>query len=163
MKSTRSLRIAALIAALLLLFTLTVSCGSNAVETPETTAGGTSGDTTEATPPTSWDGATHLEDKTFGEGAKTVEVEVVADGYSVTFTVKTDEEFLGTALLALGLIDGEDGPYGLYIKSVNGMVADYSVDRTYWSISKSGDPLMTGIDSTPVENGAHYELTKTKG
>ena len=162
MKSKRTLRFAALIAALLLLLTVTVSCGDTA-ETPETTAGGTSGETTEASPPAIWENAKYLEDKTFGEGSKTVEVEVVADGYSVTFTVKTDEEFLGAALLAHALIAGEDGPYGLYIESVNGMVADYNVDQTYWSISKGGDPLMTGIDSTPVESGAHYELTKTKG
>ena len=43
------------------------------------------------------------------------------------------------------------------------MLADYDVDRTYWSITKNGEYLMTGADTTPVEDGASYALTKTKG
>ena len=37
-----------------------------------------------------WESATYTEDQTFGEGAKTVVVEVKAQERSVTFTVKTD-------------------------------------------------------------------------
>ncbi len=166
MRSVKALRVVALLLALLTLLTLSVACtGKDGGETeaPETTAPVATGDTTAPALPEIWNGATYKEDKTFGEGAKAVEVEVVADGHSVTFTVKTDEEFLGTALVAHGIVVGTEGPYGLYIESVNGMVADYDVDQTYWAISKGGEYLMTGVDSTPVENGAHYELTRTKG
>lgn len=169
MKSTKTVRILTLVLTLLLLLLLSVSCGSSGLggdtESPSTTAGApvSDGDTTEPTLPDRWKTATYTEDKTFGEGAKTVEVEVVADGYSVTFTVKTDEEYLGAALVAHGLIVGTEGPYGLYIDSVNGIVANYDEDQTYWAISKSGSYLMTGVDATEVENGAHYELTRTKG
>ena len=109
-----------------------------------------------------WASATHASDKTFGEGGKTVQVEVKAEEQSITFTIKTDAETLGEALKEHGLIAGEDGAYGLYIKTVNGIVADYNVDQTYWALSKNGEMLLTGADSTPIADGEHYELTKTK-
>ena len=171
MRSAKILRVVALLLSLLTLLTLSVACTETdsgdteapVTTTPEITGGDTSGDTNAPSLPAIWNSATHKEDKTFGEGARSIEVEVVADGHSVTFTVKTDEEFLGAALVAHGIVVGSEGPYGLYIESVNGMVADYDVDQTYWAISKGGDYLMTGVDSTPIENGAHYELTRTKG
>lgn len=72
------------------------------------------------------------------------------------FLVKTNEETVGDALYALGLIDGEEGSYGLYIKSVNGIVADYDVDATYWSFYIDGEYAMTGASSTPIEAGKTY-------
>ena len=110
----------------------------------------------------SWASATHASDKTFGNGGKTVQVEVKAEEQSVTFTIKTDAETLGDALKEHELITGEDGAYGLYIKTVNGIMADYNVDQTYWELTKNGERLMTGADSTPIADGEHYELTKTK-
>ena len=59
-----------------------------------------------------------------GTGATAITVEVQgADGKSVTFTVNTDEETVGAALLKLGVIAGEDSDYGLYVKTVNGQTA----------------------------------------
>ena len=170
MKSNSIIRFAALLlAALTLLFTVSACDGigksaetTTPVESPALSGDG-SEETGAATLPELWDGATHKENKTFGEGAKQFEIEIIADGFSVTFTVKSDAEFLGTALLSNGIITGEDGPYGLYITAVNGMTADYDKDKAYWAISKGGEYLMTGIDTTPIENGAHYELTYTKG
>ena len=49
---------------------------------------------------------------TIGEGAKSFTMEVVAkDGGKVTFTVKTDADTVGKALLDQGVIAGEDGSY----------------------------------------------------
>lgn len=109
-----------------------------------------------------WADATYVNDKTFGEGKTTIYVDVVADGKSVTFTLRTDAETLGAALIAENLIEGEDGQYGLYVKKVNGMTADYDVDGSYWSISKDGELLMTGVDGEKISDGAHYALTRTK-
>jgi hypothetical protein len=109
-----------------------------------------------------WEDATYRSDKEFGKGAKTVEVEVKVEEQSVTFTVHTDKEMLGDALLEHGLIEGDAGPYGLYVKKVNGMTADYDVNQHYWSFSKNGEGLMTGVDMEAVENGAHYEITYAK-
>ena len=56
------------------------------------------------------------------------------------------------------LIEGEEGPYGLYIKSVLGQVLDYETDGMYWSFYVGGEYAMTGVDLTPVTEGEHYML-----
>ena len=109
-----------------------------------------------------WADATYVNDKTFGEGKTTIYVDVVVDGKSVTFTLHTDAETLGAALVAEKLVEGEESQYGLYIKKVNGMTADYDVDGSYWSISKDGKDLMTGADGEKISDGAHYALTRAK-
>ena len=109
-----------------------------------------------------WEEATHLRDMTFGNGAKTVVVEVKAVDQMVTFTIKTDKDTVGAALLEHGLIAGEQGAYGLYIKQVNGITADYDVDQTYWSFYINGEYAMTGVDTTEITEGATYQLEYTK-
>ncbi len=112
--------------------------------------------------PSLWGSAVYTEDTEFGTGATTVKVEVKAEDKSVTFTVKTDKTVLGEALLEHKLIAGEQGDYGLYIKSVNGIVADYDVNQSYWAFYKNGEYMMTGVDTTKIANGEHYELVYTK-
>ena len=109
-----------------------------------------------------WENATYRRDKTFGNGEKTVTVEVKAGDDSVTFTIKTDKDTLGEALLDHGLIDGDQGAFGLYVKSVNGIVADYDIDKSYWSLYKDGEYSMTGVDTTKIADGEHYEIVYTK-
>lgn len=109
-----------------------------------------------------WADALYTEDTSFGEGEKTVEVEVRAEDKSITFTISTDAETLADALLAHSLIEGEESAYGIYVKKVNGILADYDVDGYYWSISKNGEYLMTGADSTEIADGEHYEFNRTK-
>ena len=109
-----------------------------------------------------WENATYTSDKTFGNGSKTVMVEVKAGDQSLTFTIKTDKETLADALLEHELIEGEDGAYGIYIKKVNGIVADYDIDQTYWSLSKNGEMSMIGASDTTIADGEHYELTRAK-
>ena len=110
----------------------------------------------------SWDTATYLEDKEFGEGAKTVVVEVKAGEKSVVFTIHTDKETLGEALIEHSLLEGEDGPYGLYVKKVNGITADADKDKTYWALYKDGEYSLTGVDMTPIADGERYELVREK-
>ena len=109
-----------------------------------------------------WEGATWKEDKEFGTGSKTVYVVVKYQEFSVTFTLKTDAEMLGEPLLAHGLIAGEEGAYGLYVKTVNGILADYDIDKSYWALKQNGTALMSGVDTTPITDGASYELVYTK-
>ena len=99
---------------------------------------------------------------TFGTGAKTMTVKVEADGQFVTFTVKSDAETVGAALLENDLIAGEESTYGLYVKTVNGMLADYNVDQYYWAFYKGGEYMMTGVDATALTDGDAYELVRTK-
>ena len=109
-----------------------------------------------------WESATYTSDKEFGKGAKTVTVLVVAEEQTLTFTIHTDKETLGDALLEHGLIEGEEGPFGLYVKKVNGILADYDVDQTYWSLTKGGEMMMVGVDGATIADGEQYELTKAK-
>ena len=109
-----------------------------------------------------WENATYREDKEFGEGSKTVVVEVAAGDNTVTFTVKTDKDTVGEALIEHGLIAGEEGPYGLYVKVVNGMTADYDIDQSYWSFYIGGEYAMTGIEKTDITEGTTYKLEYTK-
>lgn len=110
-----------------------------------------------------WANATYLTDKEFGEGATTIKVEVKAEDKTVTFTVKTDKKTVGEALLDNELIAGEDGDYGLYVTTVNGMTADYDADQSYWAFYIDGEYAMTGVDSTDITEGATYQLEYTKG
>ena len=109
-----------------------------------------------------WESATYTSDKEFGKGEKTVTVLVTAEEQTLTFTIHTDKETLGDALLEHGLIEGEEGPFGIYIKKVNGILADYDVDQTYWSLTKGGEMMMVGVDAATIADGEQYELTKTK-
>ena len=138
-----------------------VSCADNGADTSAQTTDAASN---AETPDTDglWADAIYRSDKSFGNGAKTIEVEVKVDDKSVTFTIKTDAETLGDALLEHKLVEGEQGAYGLYIKKVNGILADYDVDQHYWSLSKSGTALMTGADGESISGGEHYEITRAK-
>ena len=95
-----------------------------------------------------WKDATYRRDMSFGEGATTFTVDVVVAEQSVRFAVSTDKETVGAALLEHGLIDGEMGAYGLYVKKVNGITAEYEVDGTYWAFYIGDDYGMTGVDLT---------------
>ena len=98
------------------------------------------------------------------EGLKAVEVVVVhADQSEKTFSYETTEIYLGTLLLNEGLIKGEDGSYGLYIKEVDGEVADYDVNGAYWALFKGETYATTGIDTTVMEDGDQFSLVYTLG
>ena len=109
-----------------------------------------------------WENATYRKDMELGSGSKTVVVEVKAEDQLVTFTIKTDKDTVGAALLEHGLIAGEEGAYGLYIKTVNGILADYDVDQTYWAFYIDGEYAMTGVDSTEIADGVTYQIERTK-
>lgn len=97
------------------------------------------------------------------EGAKTLTVQVVqADGSTEEFTLQTDAEFLGEALRERGLIEGEEGPYGMYITAVNGVTADEG-SQEWWCITKGGEEVYTGVDETPIADGDTFELTLMVG
>lgn len=102
--------------------------------------------------------------ETIGEGAKTFPLEITdKDGNTVHVTVNTDEETVGAALVALNLVEGEDSDFGLYVKTVNGITADYDVDSTYWAFYINGEYAMTGVDQTPIVDGETYTLMVEAG
>lgn len=98
-----------------------------------------------------------------GEGETTVSLTVVdSDGKETPFEIHTDEETVGKALLACGLVKGEDGPYGLYITEVNGITADFNANGTYWAFYINGEYATTGVDVTPIAEGDTYALKVEK-
>lgn len=109
-----------------------------------------------------WADATYTKNINFGEGKNKFFFEVAVGDRTVTFLINTDETVVGKALLAHNLIAGDEGVYGLYVKTVNGMFADYDVNGAYWAFGKEGEMMMTGVDMTEIENGAHYEMVYTK-
>ena len=92
-----------------------------------------------------------------GEGSmKFTFVVVAGDGNETDFEISTDCETVGDALLEQNLIEGDDSEYGLYVKTVNGVTADYDTDGTYWAFYVNGEYAATGVDSTPVNDGDVY-------
>ena len=110
----------------------------------------------------SWENATYLKDTTLGEGSKTVAVKVKADDQEITLTIRTDKATLREAMDEHELLTGEDGAYGLYIHSVNGIRAVYEEGGYYWKITKNGELTSVGVDAITVSDGEQYEFTKTK-
>ena len=98
-----------------------------------------------------------------GEGSISFQFQVKDLSGNVTkFLIKTDKTTVGDALLELELIAGENGAYGLYVKKVNGILADYDVDQTYWAFYVNGEYVNYGVDSANVEEGATYTFKVEK-
>ncbi len=98
-----------------------------------------------------------------GEGAVSFNFTVVdKDGNETKFVIHTDAETVGAALLEHGLIEGEESQYGLYVKKVNGILADYDVDQTYWGFYVNGEYGMSGVDTTNIEAGVEYSFKVSK-
>lgn len=94
-----------------------------------------------------------------GEGQTTFAIAVTDKEGNVTqFEIHTDKETVGEALAALGFIEGEDSEYGLYVKTVNGITADYDKDGAYWAFYINGEYASTGVDSTKIVETDSYAL-----
>ena len=108
-------------------------------------------------------GAGGGEESSDGGGKKTVTVTVThKDGSTKDFTYETEEEMLGPVLQKEGLIEGEDSQYGLFVTTVDGYKAD-DASQEWWCLTVDGESAMTGIDSTPIEEGKKYGLVLTVG
>ena len=139
------------------------ACGDNNQEKPNTEnqAGGTEQDSQDGD--AQGEAGNQADTTVLGEGAVVFDfVMVDKDGKETKFEIHTDKTTVGEALLEVKLIEGEEGPYGLYVKSVNGITADYDVDQTYWAFYINGEMAMTGVDATDVEAGATYSFKVEK-
>ena len=64
--------------------------------------------------------------------------------------------------MAEGIIEGEDGPYGLYVKTVNGITLDYDKDGLYWAFYENDEYALTGVDLTKITEGQTYAFRPQK-
>lgn len=148
MKMTNTKRVLSFILCVVLIAAIalfTTGCNEN-TETPETTT------------------ASQSETKVLGEGKNKFSFNVTDnEGNTAEFEIRTDKTIVGEALLDLGLIKGDDGPYGLYVKEVNGITADFDTDGTYWAFYVDGEYAMSGVDQTSIEEGKAYSFKVEKG
>ncbi len=99
----------------------------------------------------------HAGDNVLGEGETQFEFTVVdQDGEETHFEIHTDKETVGDALQETGLIEGEEGDYGLFVKTVNGITADYDKDGHYWAFYVNDEYAENGVDSTEITEGDSY-------
>ena len=97
------------------------------------------------------------------KGDKHIVVEVVhADGASKEYEYDTDEEYLRNVLEPAGLIAGEDSEYGMFVKTVDGYTVD-DAKQEWWCFTQDGVQVNTGVDTTPVADGDHFEITLMTG
>ena len=104
-------------------------------------------------------GAANTDVTVLGEGKTVFNFTVVGmDGTETKFEVHTDETTVGAALVGVGLIEGEDGPYGLYIKTVNGITVDYDKNGKYWAFYVNDEYANASVDLTDIQEGDSYAL-----
>ena len=96
-------------------------------------------------------------------GGKQITVQVIhKDSSTKDFDLSTDQEFLGRALVEGGVVEDNQGAYGLYILTADGETVNED-NQEWWQVTRSGEYLMTGADETPIADGEHYELTLIVG
>lgn len=158
-------RIIAVLSAIIIVISL-AACGTktnnNPTEAPQTTASGNAAQTNQggeneapAEPVTLESGHTTLGDKKDYKYAFYLEV-ISKDGTNKKYGIYTKETTLGAALSAIGVIDGEDGPYGLMVESVFGEEHIYETTGYVWMVYVNGEQAQTGVDSINLESGATY-------
>ncbi len=98
------------------------------------------------------------------EGTKTFTFEVYGEdgALSLSKEITTEALYVGEALLAEGLIEGDEGQFGLYVKKVNGIFAEYETTGTYWAFYIDGAYAPSGVDTTPITDGAVYAMKAEK-
>lgn len=148
MKKTQFKKVLSLILCIVLIAAMalfTIGCNDNKVE--ETSEPQTSSETEQ------------VEVKELGEGDTEFYFNAVdVDGNVSKFKVSTDKTTVGEALLDVALIAGEEGPYGLYVKTVNGITLDYDTDGKYWAFYVDGKMASAGVDLTDITAGSTYEF-----
>jgi hypothetical protein len=95
------------------------------------------------------------------EGEKNIRIDVIVDGETVrTVSIDTDEGYLLPVLLEHGLVTGEDGAWGFWVTSVNGITPDESNDE-WWKLYINGEMSVYPPDQLVIGDGdvVGYVLT----
>lgn len=92
-----------------------------------------------------------------GEGESTFMFYVIdKEGNETAFEIHTDKTIVGEALQELDLLEGDEGDFGLYVKKVNGISADYDTDGVYWAFYINDEYAITGVDKTEIAEDDIY-------
>jgi len=88
-----------------------------------------------------------------GTGSVTFRFEKTdAEGNLSAWNVSTDEDYVGDALLAVGLIEGEQFDWGLMVTYINGVGADGG----WWAFYVDGEFSMLGVSDTEIDSAKVY-------
>ena len=94
-------------------------------------------------------------------GDKVISVTIVnADKTQKLFKISTDAENLGDALLQRNLVTEEEHKTGYYTY-INGVRADYTLDKAWWCFTKGGEEVMKGANDLAIADGDCFEITHT--
>ncbi len=94
-------------------------------------------------------------------GDKDIIVTVVyKDKTEKEFEISTDAEFLGDALLEKNLVKPEEHKTGYYLY-IDGVRADYNLDKAWWCVTKAGEMTQVGINELAIADGDEFEITHT--
>ena len=136
-----------------------VGCDDKTRDAAETTAATTTAATTADDASASTTAAATDDPSVRGEGDTEFIFKVkTKSGEEKTFTVRTDKTIVGDALQEVGLIEGDEGQFGLYVKVVDGERVEYETDGKYWAFYVDGDYALLGVDSTEIEAGKVYSF-----
>ncbi len=94
-----------------------------------------------------------------GEGQTSFYFNVISlDGTVTPFEIRTDKAIVGEALQELGLIAGDEGAYGLYVKTVNGTTINPDKEKAYWAFYEGDTMAPAGVDKTTITPGTTYSF-----
>lgn len=154
-KQTVSLLVCCALFAATALFT--TGCSNTQGGESSSVSTSTTQETPEATPAA--ETAETAEGQVLGQGQTRFTFTVVdGDGNETVYEINTDQTTVGDALTELGLIEGEDSEYGLYVKTVDGITVDYDTDGKYWAFYVDGEYAQSGVDSTEITAGSEYSF-----
>ena len=99
------------------------------------------------------------------EGSKTISISIThKNGTEKKFTLHTDAQYLLDAIKEYDedLLQGEQGQYGLYIKTIDGYTCNETAQE-WWGYTKKGEYVETGVELTPIYDGDSYEFKLNVG
>ena len=98
--------------------------------------------------------------KKIGSGSRSFYLDIeFENGSKSYYEVGTDKEYVGEALRELKIIDGENGPYGLYVLTVDGETHKYEESKKFWELAIDGTPSPYGVDKVKIQDGEHYSFS----
>ena len=96
------------------------------------------------------------------DGIDVTVVVIHKDKSEKVFEVTTQGETLEDVLLEHKIVEDNQSGYGLYILTADGETADESAQE-WWCVTKGGEDVYTGVESTPIADGDQYEITLMTG
>ncbi len=99
------------------------------------------------------------------DGVKNIVIEVVnSKEETQTYSVSTEGEYLIDAMNdAEGLtFSGSESQYGFTVTEINGEVADFNVDSSYWAFYVNDEYCNSGVSQQVINDGDVFKIVYSK-